>query len=92
MVTLILLNQQSKCLFLEHFYDYFWREYNGEIPNDAIIGGISSNGDNIYIGQAYVHNYGLIPGQIRPKIDEIVAIEYGIHRTTKYNKVCFFKE
>lgn len=33
--------------------DYYWRDYNGTIPNDAIEGGTDENGDVTYIGQTF---------------------------------------
>ncbi|KAK5641472.1 hypothetical protein RI129_010019 [Pyrocoelia pectoralis] len=31
--------------------DYFWRDYTGILPNDALPGGIDSNGSTTYIAQ-----------------------------------------
>lgn len=36
------------------FSDYYWRQYLGEIPPDAIPGGRDESGRTTYIGQAYI--------------------------------------
>ncbi|KAJ3616393.1 hypothetical protein MTP99_003874 [Tenebrio molitor] len=37
-------------------FDYYWRDYNGEIPDDAIPAGSDRNDKPTYIGQVYVPN------------------------------------
>jgi hypothetical protein len=51
--------------------DYYWREYTGVIPRDAVAGGANINGEQVYIAQAYVKNHGLIPGQINAGVKEV---------------------
>jgi hypothetical protein len=46
--------------------DYYWRDYNGEIPHDAILGGYTVNKKPTYIGQAFLADVGIIPGTIYP--------------------------
>ncbi|RZC36345.1 DUF3421 domain containing protein, partial [Asbolus verrucosus] len=45
---------------------YYWRDYNGVIPSDALPAGKDFNGDDTYIGQVYTHQYGLFVVQIFP--------------------------
>ncbi|XP_044252882.1 uncharacterized protein LOC123003904 isoform X2 [Tribolium madens] len=56
--------------------DYYWRDYHGVIPDDAIPAGKDTHGNTLYIGLAYIRGYELLPGTILP--DEKVA------RTTAY--------
>ncbi|XP_044271167.1 uncharacterized protein LOC123015484 [Tribolium madens] len=52
--------------------DYYWREYtDGEVPVDAIVGGQNSEGINIYIGQAYIKDRGIIVTEIFAGIQEV---------------------
>jgi hypothetical protein len=46
--------------------DYYWRDYTGEIPHDAILGGYDVNKKPTYIGQAFLADVGIIPGTIYP--------------------------
>jgi hypothetical protein len=66
---------------------YGWREYTGEVPEDAIVGGKDSNGTGIYIGQAYVRNMGLVVVQITPGVREVFAPIHGVEKIDKYIKV-----
>jgi hypothetical protein len=66
---------------------YYWREYTGEVPEDAIVGGKDSNGKNIYIGQAYIRNEGLLVVQITPGVRQVFAPSHGVKKTDKYVKV-----
>lgn len=53
--------------------EYYWRSYNGTVPNDAILGGMDKNGQPIYIGQApYMWTAGNIPGSIYVGRREVV--------------------
>ncbi|XP_068917934.1 uncharacterized protein [Tenebrio molitor] len=67
--------------------DYYWREYTGEVPEDAILGGRDINGNNIYIGQAYVKNEGLVVVQITPGVRQVLAPMKGIKKIDKYIKI-----
>ncbi|KAF2887851.1 hypothetical protein ILUMI_18322 [Ignelater luminosus] len=48
----------------EEITDYYWREYTGFIPSDAIIAGTDKSGKPIYIGQGFFKNIGLLPATI----------------------------
>ncbi|KAJ3629002.1 hypothetical protein MTP99_013429 [Tenebrio molitor] len=69
------------------FTSYGWREYTGEVPEDAIVGGKDSNGTGIYIGQAYVRNMGLVVVQITPGVREVFAPIHGVEKIDKYIKI-----
>lgn len=74
--------------------DYFWREYTGGIiPADAVRGGSDINGQDTYIGQAYIKNRGIIVVQIHSEIREVLVPISGVVKTSQYIKVCnfFFK-
>ncbi|RZC33547.1 DUF3421 domain containing protein, partial [Asbolus verrucosus] len=60
---------------------YYWRDYNGKIPEDALPGGKDANGKNVYIGQIYVHDFGLFIGTIFQGKPEIEFSCYGIRKT-----------
>ncbi|XP_031354150.1 uncharacterized protein LOC116178712 [Photinus pyralis] len=67
----LLANQitaQNKCLdsalYENEITDYYWREYVGEIPCDAIPGGFDKSGNPAYIGQMYHSKFGLLPATI----------------------------
>ncbi|KAK5650789.1 hypothetical protein RI129_001818 [Pyrocoelia pectoralis] len=47
------------------FPDYYWREYNGNIPHDAIPGGLDQEANPTYIGQVYLGKTGLLPATIK---------------------------
>ncbi|KAF5299434.1 hypothetical protein FQA39_LY11580 [Lamprigera yunnana] len=42
---------------------YYWKDFKGEVPDDAIKGGKSANGEPIYIGQV-LHYDKLLPAKI----------------------------
>ncbi|RZC33802.1 uncharacterized protein BDFB_010403 [Asbolus verrucosus] len=67
--------------------DYFWREYTGSIPEDAVVGGNDINGNDVYIGQAYVKNEGLVVVQIYPGVKEVYAPMKGIKKVDAYIKI-----
>nr|XP_022906825.1 uncharacterized protein LOC111418516 [Onthophagus taurus] len=46
--------------------DYYWRDYNGSIPNDAI-----AVDDDLYIGQIYSHS-SVIPGSLFPERNKFI--------------------
>ncbi|RZC34219.1 hypothetical protein BDFB_003908, partial [Asbolus verrucosus] len=58
--------------------EYYWRDYTGSIPRDAIIGGQTAKGDNVYIGQVYDTNAGLIVVQINPGVQHVFLPLYDI--------------
>ncbi|XP_018562464.1 uncharacterized protein LOC108904403 [Anoplophora glabripennis] len=45
---------------------YYWRDYTGMIPEDAVEGGHDKNNIPTYIGQVYVHNFGISTVTIYP--------------------------
>jgi hypothetical protein len=67
--------------------NYYWREYTGKIPPDAVVGGADINGENVYIGQAYVKNSGLIPAQINAGVKEVYAPIKGAQKVDRHIKV-----
>jgi hypothetical protein len=67
--------------------DYYWCEYVGETPDDAIIAGKDINNRNVHIGQAYVHDAGLIVTQIFPGVKEVYVTYKGVRKIDKYVKV-----
>ncbi|KAJ3642681.1 hypothetical protein Zmor_025442 [Zophobas morio] len=46
--------------------DYYWRDYTGEIPEDAFRSGHDSNHRPTYIGQAFLSDMGIIPTTLYP--------------------------
>lgn len=44
--------------------DYYWREYLGVIPSDAIPGGFDKTNQRTYIGQMFDSRFGLLPSTI----------------------------
>ncbi|XP_031334298.1 uncharacterized protein LOC116164287 [Photinus pyralis] len=50
----------------DRFPDYYWREYKGEIPADAIPGGRDTKGKTTYIGHFHIPNQGIHPAVIYP--------------------------
>jgi hypothetical protein len=83
---LLLLVPLTSCLDINSHY-YYWREYTGIIPRDAVAGGANINNKQVYIGQAYVRNHGLIPGQINDGVKEIWVPINGVQKIDRYIKV-----
>jgi hypothetical protein len=67
-VTIIFLLHHCGVGSLENYY---WREYVGRVPEDAIVAGKTTAHTNVYIGQAYLKNAGLIVGSIFPGVKEL---------------------
>jgi hypothetical protein len=67
--------------------DYYWRDYNGIIPRDAVKGGANINGEHVYIGQVYVKNAGLIPAQINAGVQEVSVPTNGVQKLAERIKV-----
>ncbi|RZC34221.1 CKS, FR47, and/or Acetyltransf 1 domain containing protein [Asbolus verrucosus] len=59
---------------------YYWRDYTGSIPADAVVGGKDINSRDIYIGQAYDRSMGLIAVQINPGEKEVAIPLNGVVR------------
>ena len=54
----------------DHSDDFYWRDYNGEVPKDALPAGLDREHKNTYIGQV-VSMGTLIPGQVFAGIEKI---------------------
>uniref|UniRef100_A0A1Y1MK88 Uncharacterized protein n=1 Tax=Photinus pyralis TaxID=7054 RepID=A0A1Y1MK88_PHOPY len=57
---------------------YYWRDYVGEIPYDAVPGGIDKSGQPTYIGQAYIKGFELLPATITAGSTTAMASAYNI--------------
>lgn len=57
--------------------EYYWREYNGIIPNDAIPGGFDSAGNPTYIGQIPYRGPRLLPATIHKDCSTAYSTVYG---------------
>jgi hypothetical protein len=51
------------------------------------VGGRDINGKNIYIGQVYIRNQGLVVVQITPGVQQVFAPMKGIQKLDKYIKI-----
>ncbi|KAF5289368.1 hypothetical protein FQR65_LT11879 [Abscondita terminalis] len=60
-------------------YGYYWRDYVGHIPPDAVEGGLDKSGNPTYIGQVYTKQYELLPATIYSGCPFAVASAYN-HR------------
>lgn len=64
---------------------FYWRDFDGQVPDDAFEGGLDRNGKPIYIGQVYA-NF-LIPAQIystgNKAYYEYAGMEYGVTENIK---------
>ncbi|KAJ8961144.1 hypothetical protein NQ318_008824 [Aromia moschata] len=67
--------------------DYYWRDYTGDIPQDAVEGGSDINKRTTYIGQVYVKNGGIIPVTIYPGQKFVMANIFTLHKTQDYIKI-----
>lgn len=67
--------------------DYYWREFHGIIPRDAVPAGNDRFGNPLYIGQGFVKNHGLIPGIIYPNRTFIVVPHTGPNKVERFIKV-----
>jgi len=68
--------------------DYYWREYRGIIPHDAVPGGTDKAGLPIYIGQAFVPSAGLLPACIYyGNTTAIASAALKIHYVDNYLKI-----
>ncbi|KAF5291624.1 hypothetical protein FQA39_LY14346 [Lamprigera yunnana] len=47
-----------------HVLGYYWKEFFGSIPFDAVPGGYDEEGATTYIGQVYMQEYGLLTGTL----------------------------
>ncbi|KAF2897472.1 hypothetical protein ILUMI_08702 [Ignelater luminosus] len=67
------------------FPDYYWREYVGIIPEDAVEGGTDQSGNPTYVGQAYFDHIGLLPAIIFPACRKAYTTAYFSELTTDKN-------
>ncbi|XP_063911333.1 uncharacterized protein LOC135128351 [Zophobas morio] len=68
--------------------NYYWRDYFGTIPYDAIPVGKDHQGDNRYIGLVYNRGYELLPANVLPKEGIAQATAYtSVLNSTEYLKI-----
>lgn len=70
--------------------DYYWRVYQGIVPKDAVVGGITANGVETYIGQLLlkgVGKEGIIPGTLYNTINKIEVAAKGVYSDQSYATV-----
>ncbi|KAK4873274.1 hypothetical protein RN001_015303 [Aquatica leii] len=72
--TVILLVNFLFAVNAHYVPGFYWRDFDGTVPDDALPGGTDLNGKPIYIGQVYA--YYLIPAKIY-KNDKRAYYEYG---------------
>ncbi|KAJ3617375.1 hypothetical protein MTP99_007106 [Tenebrio molitor] len=65
------------------FPDYYWRDFKGKIPEDAVEGGLSPSGRPFYVAQAYFPKTGLLPANVFPGKSE--ALSSGLGKEMKTN-------
>ncbi|KAK5638271.1 hypothetical protein RI129_012566 [Pyrocoelia pectoralis] len=46
---------------------HYWKDYDGEVPMDAISAGTDKEGKPVYVGQIYMKDHGLLPATIVPE-------------------------
>jgi hypothetical protein len=68
-------------------FDYYWRDYNGEIPDDAIPAGSDRNDKPTYIGQVYVPNRQIQTVRIYQGKESVTASADGIFTLTSFIKI-----
>nr|XP_023016654.1 uncharacterized protein LOC111505969 [Leptinotarsa decemlineata] len=86
-LTYFLFNVFSAEISKKPDVPYYWRDYTGFIPSDAIPGGLDLNHETTYIGQGFVGNVGIIPGIIYPGQREIYVPEHGVKKVDTYVKI-----
>ncbi|KAF5293137.1 hypothetical protein FQA39_LY13747 [Lamprigera yunnana] len=60
--------------------DYYWKEFNGVIPKDALPCGLNSNGTTTYVGQVY---HGNLVTPVKIDIDtDVISYEWGYKEYT----------
>lgn len=67
--------------------NYYWRDYTGIIPSDAVPGGTDINKVTTYIGQGFVKDQGIIPGIIYAGHNHITVPTHGTQNLDTYIKV-----
>ncbi|KAJ3647971.1 hypothetical protein Zmor_019812 [Zophobas morio] len=84
-VVLLIGYLVSNCY--SHQRDYCWKEYLGSVPPDAVIAGETLDGQNVYVGQAFIKNVGLIPGRVIPGDPKLHVPHDGQSKEGKYIKI-----
>ncbi|XP_063923018.1 uncharacterized protein LOC135137321 [Zophobas morio] len=76
--------------------DYYWRDYLGIVPRDAVPGGHDVTNRTTYIGQGFYSKAGLLTGTIYPGISGIKlpysgsnTSEIGVKVLCSPNATCF---
>ncbi|XP_063918553.1 uncharacterized protein LOC135133930 [Zophobas morio] len=72
--------------------DYYWRDYNGTIPHDALVAGQDGQHRNVFIGQAYIRNLGLIVIHITPGEREFYVAVRGVHKVHNHIRILCGKQ
>ena len=62
---LFVISVTSLCQSIKNPVGYYWRDYLGEIPSDAVAGGMNRADKPTYIGQVYIKGVELLPATIR---------------------------
>lgn len=70
-------------LIENYVIDYYWRDYNGKVPSDAVPAGEDVNGEPTFVGQIYLQGHGLFVAQIIPPNLQVEFAAYG-HRKQDY--------
>lgn len=65
--------------------DYYWRDYVGTIPLDAVAGGTDKAGKTTYIGQIFNKKFELLPATIYPGCKIARASAYNQFRESDTN-------
>nr|CAH7729340.1 unnamed protein product [Callosobruchus chinensis] len=66
--------------------EWYWKDYNAEIPSDAVIAG-TYKGEHRYIGQAYIHHYGIMITTIVPGQNHSIVACYGVKKVNRMMKI-----
>ncbi|XP_031334297.1 uncharacterized protein LOC116164286 [Photinus pyralis] len=69
----------------DRFPDYYWREYKGMLPVDALPGGYDTKGQTTYIGQMHDPKYGLLPAVVYADTKTLSTMADGQTRSLNKN-------
>lgn len=64
--------------------DYYWREYNGVIPEDAFPGGADMGGNPTYIGQTFFPSKTILTPTIIERGQKNASINISNERISSY--------
>ncbi|KAJ3645971.1 hypothetical protein Zmor_023586 [Zophobas morio] len=69
---------------------YYWRDFYGKIPPDAIEGGRTAAGTPFYVAQVYIRNFELLPAMVFPNKPEAITSAYNkeLKPTTHIKVLC----